>query len=174
MNQYIPDKKILRFSIAAATISLLGMVLAGWLLSSRMSLLNSEIRKTQEMSGSVEQAFKIKGQLNELDEEVKLLDSFFVKKGEEVAFIESVEKLASSTGVKLEIKNITVDSKNNSKSFKEDILVSMSSRGSYAGISSFFRKLESMPKLVSVDSYSMRLSDGGWDLDTTIMVPKLK
>jgi Tfp pilus assembly protein PilO len=174
MNRYIPDSKIFRASMLFALLSIACMVLVAWLVYSRISLLHSEIAKTQAMSGSVEQAFKIKGQLNELEEEIDTLDSFFIKKNEEVVFIESIEKLASSTGVALEIKNISVDPKSSSKDFKEDISVNVEAEGARSNLITFFKKLENMPKAVSLERFDIRSADEKWSLDLTLTVPRLK
>jgi hypothetical protein len=173
MNPYQPTKKFFTLSLSLALLSLAGLALIIWVLFSKILMINSEVQKTKQMSVSVEQAFKIKGQLNEIEDKISVLDSFFIGKNEEVQFIESLEKLASSTKVKLDIESISIDTKDK-KSLKEDLSVRLLALGSRESLMLFLRSLENFPKAIVVDRADLSKDVENWAMRLNITAYKLK
>jgi hypothetical protein len=166
MNLYEPTKKFLALSILVAVFSLAGISLITWVLFAKILMINKEVLRTNEMNISVEQAYKLKAQLNEVEDDLKTLDSFFVAPNSEIKFIEKIEAIASSTKVELDIQSISVDSKNAAKNtnFKNDILFNLEAKGEKEALITFLQSLESMPKAIFIDRADLASSEDHWTL----------
>jgi Tfp pilus assembly protein PilO len=88
------------------------------------------------------------------------LRRFFIQKGDEVKFIEQMEKVAKDSSVNFDIATIDIK-QNPDDSFKEDINVKISISGSWGNLMSFLGKLERMPFGVSIKNTTLNMKNSG-------------
>jgi Tfp pilus assembly protein PilO len=94
--------------------------------------------------------------------EVEMVRKFFVQKGDEISFIEQLEKLGNQVGLKFEITSIDVKP-NQAKNLKEDVTVRVGVDGSWENIMKFVDGLEKMSFGVMVQDLNIDTkSETGW------------
>ncbi len=141
-----------------------------------LSVVLSNFKKVQNVYGDTgsdlfkkEKALKIKSiVLNNQDNLLKL-DNFFLKKGEEVSFIESLEDFAVLNNLEMEINSI--DTKDIGGG-KEGVVINIISKGDWGNIIKFLHKLERLDVGVSVDSSQLFLDEDKWNLKIGFIVFK--
>lgn len=142
MNNWIAKNKIISLGIVAAFSLILYLV----------SLFNvfGEIKKIEdsyhnsEPELSKEKKFVAIKYITESNKEsIQTIRDFFIKKGDEVAFIKQIENIARASSIKSEISSIDIK-ENQSESLKEDVKIKMSVEGSWLNVMSFISKLEKM------------------------------
>lgn len=93
--------------------------------------------------------------------EIEKVRKFFVAKGDEVEFIESIENLAKNKGLLFEIDTISQSPTGGEK--KEDIVVKIDIEGGWGGAVSFIEELEKLPFGVSITKVELDTkSKGVW------------
>lgn len=103
-------------------------------------------------------------------ENIKTLHNFYIQKGDEVAFIENIEKLGQQTGLDFEIDSIDVLSKDSS-SFKENISVKIKIEGSWSQILRFLESLEKTYFGVSIEEVNLNADGlGDWSGHIRLLV----
>ena len=143
MNNWIPKNKIVEF---AATIALFSVILysIGLLIVFReIKKIEDFYRNTESESSKEERFLTIKSIAEANSESIQALRDFFVRKGDEVKFIEQIEGVARASGIKFEISSIDVKA-NQEDLFKEDVDVKISVEGSWKDIVYLINKLEKM------------------------------
>lgn len=169
MSNWIPKNKTVYLATASALLSMIlyfGGLYAVW----------NGIKKVEdfysgtESASAKEQKFRaIRMAADENKDSIEILRNSFVKKGDEVKFIESIEEIASSSNIKFDI--VSLDAKNDTSSFKEDIKISAKTEGSWKNTIAFLDKLEKMPFAVSIESLDLNsYSDGIWSSTIKITV----
>jgi hypothetical protein len=118
--------------------------------------LNSESESSKEKRFTV-----IKSIIETNNEPIQALQDFFIQKGDEVLFIEQIEKEARNLSVKFDID---IDIKENQADpFKEDVEVKIKINGSWRNIISFIDKLEKMPFGVLIENINLDADvSGNW------------
>jgi len=141
MDNWIPKNKIVKFAVAVALLCVV-------LYFSGLFIVLGEIKKVENLYNDTESEFSkekkfwvIKSVAEANKETIQALKDFFIKKDDEVKFIEQVEEIARSSSVKFEIAFIDIKI-NQKSSFKEDVAVKMKIEGSWGSIISFTNKLE--------------------------------
>src|SRR3989338_2485740 len=109
-NKYLPAKKDFFFALSLACLSLLGFLATIFLLNSKSGSLDAPL--------DIETVLAIKKTLAEKKVDIETLNSSFVTSSGEVAFIETVEKIAALSGVDVEIVSVDVGEYGGSKNFE--------------------------------------------------------
>lgn len=162
MKNWIPKKTTLLFTVGTA-------IFAALLYITSLAVVWWEIKrienyhKTNESKSSIEEKTRILKSVAETEKYyIDILRNFFIKKGDEVKFIEQIEKTAQESEVKFEISLIDVKP-NQVKNFKEDVTVRMNIEGPWNSIMLFVDRLEKMEFGVSVQNLNLDTkSKGDW------------
>lgn len=125
--------------------------------------LNDELKHIEEVKKSnflalenIHAASGIKNKIKQVDEVEKSFDEFFIDKENVLNFIETVEKIATTSNVSLVIENVTPDDTHTKESLSYGILnMTLSARGSYSSINSFLNNLEKLPYYVDFNGIKM-------------------
>lgn len=161
MNNWIPKNKTVYLAAVSALLSVI-------LYFGGLYIVGEGIKKVEnfysgtESASAKEQKFRaVKTVADENKDAIEILRSSFVKKGDEVKFIESIEETAASSNIKFDISSL--DAKNDASSFKEDIKITAKTEGSWKNTITFLDKIEKMPFTVSIDDVDLNsYSDGNW------------
>lgn len=126
-----------------------------------MADLKDQVAKTQVYAGNIDNALRLKREEMDFADKISLLDSFFVKNGEEPFFVEKAEKLGKDLGLKVETNSILEDKlpRNGYKTLS----VSISFSGSLSKSVQFLKSLETMPYAVSLEDVKVDQNQGGED-----------
>lgn len=162
MQNWIPKKPVLLFTVSAAVFAVLLYItslVVVWLEIKRIE----DYYKTNESKSSIEEKTRILKSIAESNKYyIDILRNFFVKKGDEVKFIEQIENTAKESEIKFEISLIDVKP-NQVKNFKEDVTVRMNIEGSWDSIMLFVDRLEKMEFGVSVQNLNLDTKlESGW------------
>jgi hypothetical protein len=162
MTKWIPKNKILKLASAAALFSLV-------LYFGVLFMVFKEIGKVEDLYSNTESEY-FKGNkfwaiqsLAETNKDaIQKLRNFFIQKGDEVGFIEQIEKEAKDSSIQFDIGSIDVrEDKENA--FKEDVEVKMMIEGPWSNMISFVDRLEKMPFGVLVKNLNLDAdSSKGW------------
>jgi len=158
----LPKNKTIMFAVALASLSIV-------LYFSGLFIVLREIKKIETAFYSTESDFykeekiRVIKSITEINKEsVKELQDFFIKKGDEVKFIEQIENVARSFAVDFEIMSINVK-ENKTASFKEDVILKMKIEGSWKEVMYFLNKLERMSFGVSIENLNLEANTpGNW------------
>lgn len=157
MKNWVPQKKLVIFTAAAAVISAtLYFVCLGAVLFEIKKVENA-YNDTESSSSRNKRAQVIKSIAETNAPYVQTLRDFFVHKGDEVRFIEQIEEIGKKSGIEFEI--FIEEKPGQSDAFKEDVLVKMSMNGSWSGIMGFLDALHKMYFGVSVQSLKLSVGD---------------
>lgn len=127
-------------------------------------------RNSESEVSKQERKWILKSALSLYAEEISTLRNLFIKKGDEVNFIEKIESLGQQSGIKFEIKSIDLKNKTED-SFKEDINIKISISGKWENILSFLDSLEKMPFGALVDSVDLDTNaPGEWEGNISLIV----
>lgn len=156
MKSWVPKNNLVAFAIASAIVCFLLYVLG-------LSLVLFEIRKIENAYNDTEssssknkraQVIKSIAETNEIY--IQTLRNFFVRKGDEVRFIEKIEEIGRQSKIAFEISSIDVKPGQND-AFKEEVLVKMKVEGSWAEIMNFLDTLDKIHFGVSVQDINLDL-----------------
>jgi Tfp pilus assembly protein PilO len=163
MNSWIPKNKIVRFAAATALLSII-LYFAGLLIVfGEIKKVENFYNDTESQYSKEEKTLAIKSIAETDKEQIQTLRDFFVKKGDEVTFIEQIEKAAKDSSIKFEISSIDIVP-NQRGSFKEDLDVKMKAQGSWQDVMFFINKLEKMPFGVLIENLNLDASaPGSWE-----------
>lgn len=170
MKNWVPSKKLLATSITVASLGVLLYVGA-------LVYLLGYIRNIENFYSDADSGFAqtakvqaVKSIVASNGAYIDTLRQFFVKKGDEVQFIENIEMLGREAGVAFEISSIKAEP-DPGTSFKENITVGINTEGSWTQIISFINKLEKAQFGAVVSD--VRLEDSGrgrWSGDIKIQI----
>lgn len=141
MHHLVPKKNLLIFSITIALVSVL-------IYFTSQFLVQKEMDKVKNAHEDIESVLYKKERINALQvlvlnnqDQIGTLREFFIKKGDEVRFIEHIESIAKESAVDFEIS--TIDFKqDDSSSITEDVVVKVGLKGSWKSLTMFVDKLE--------------------------------
>ncbi len=154
MQNWIPKKSTLIFTVGTAVFAALLYVTSLFVVWWEIKRIE-DYHKTNESKSSIEAKTRILKSVAETEKYyIDILRNFFIKKGDEVKFIEQIEKTAQESKVKFEISLIDVKP-NQVKNFKEDVTVRMNIEGSWDSIMLFVDRLEKMEFGVSVQNLNL-------------------
>ena len=143
MNSWIPKSKRVNFAVSVAVFSLI--LYAGGLLMflSQIKKIENFYYDTESESSREKRFAAIESIMEKNQESIQAVRNFFVKKGDEVVFIEQIEEMARNSHIDFEIISIDITAEQPDP-FKEDIKVRMRTEGSWQSTMSFIDKLEKM------------------------------
>lgn len=168
MKSWIPTKKIIIFSFSL-------LFLAFVLYFSSLLLLNREVNRLKFSYSDTklkvvenERVSQINAVLKENNFYIDNLNAFFISEGDEVVFIEEIEKEAKKNLSFFEIESI---SKNQSDTkFKEDVLVRLKMQGTWNGTMNFVDSLEKMSFGVLPINFVLNKQDNQWSSSLDLLV----
>ncbi|MFA6269616.1 MAG: hypothetical protein WC657_00170 [Candidatus Paceibacterota bacterium] len=162
MNNWIPKNKTVKF-VQAFALFVVALYFVG------LFFVLSEAKKVESFYGDSKSetfkeerllAIKVLAEANK--EPIQALRDFFIQKGDEVKFIESIENVARNAGVKFAITSIDIDT-SGADSFKEDVKVKMEIESTWKNTVYFLDRLKKMPFGVLIKNVSLDTSSsGGW------------
>ncbi|MEK7070357.1 MAG: hypothetical protein AAB966_00965 [Patescibacteria group bacterium] len=123
--------------------------------SSRLIQIESEVKKEELLRST-------KSLMDDTRKEREQLASFFVQPKGEVDFIEAVESLGRTAGVKLEIESVGVETlKSKTSSSTELFRLSVKTEGSWGGVIHLLTLLENMPFSILFENLNLGKISGG-------------
>lgn len=156
MNQASFLKKVIAF------LSLVSLALFG-----AIYFVYQEIKIKNEKVSSVEQDLSQKSTrydyllstkklIENIELDIKKIDNSVVGKSGDVAFIEDLELLAKSNGLKIEIESLNLenDSKNASSTITT-LKVKAKTEGDWVGMYSFVSEIESLPIKIKINRFAL-------------------
>jgi len=160
MIDWVPKKKIIRFAVITALFGIILYFGGLFIVSSKINKVENAYNSTESESYKKDKILRIKFLADTNKELIQTLQDFFVQKGDEVKFIEQIEKIARDSAINAEI--IYIETKaDQPESFKENVDVKMNVEGSWQNIMSFVDKLEKMSLGVSVEEVNLNANTPG-------------
>lgn len=162
MNNWIPKNKTVRFSVLIAFSGVL-LYFVSLFVVFRETKQIEDLYHSSESELFKEEKFRAVQSVVESNKElIQNLENFFIKKGDEVKFIEQIETAAKNSGIEFLIDSIDVASNQNDP-FKEDVKIKIKTEGSWRGTMNFIDKLEKMPFGVLIENIDLDgKSSVGW------------
>lgn len=162
MNSWIPKNKIIRFAGISALSGIILYFVGLLVVFGEIKKVENFYLNTESESSKEERTLAIKSIAESNKAQIQTLRDFFVKKGDEVTFIEQIEKVANDSSVKFDISSIDV-LPNQTDPFKEDLEVKIKVEGSWKDALSFIDRLEKMPFGVLVQNVNLNADvPGSW------------
>jgi hypothetical protein len=162
MNNWIPKNKIIKFAGATTLFSAALYFVFLFVVFGEAQKLGNFYQNTETESSKEERFLAIQSIVEINKEPLQTLENFFVKKDDEVKFIEQIEAMAGTSGIKFEITSLDVKP-NQTDSFKEDVSIKMNVEGGWKGIMSFVNRLEKMPFGVLIEDVNLDAkAPGDW------------
>lgn len=162
MNNWIPKNKIIKFAGAFALLSIALYIVALFIVFGEAKKLENFYQNTETESSKAERFLAIKSAAEANKEQIQTLADFFVKKDDEIKFIEQIETIVGTSSIKFEIASIDVKA-NQTDSIKEDVSVKVGVEGGWGEIMSFINKLEKMPFGVLIENINLDANvPGNW------------
>jgi Tfp pilus assembly protein PilO len=163
MNNWIPKNKTVRLAVSAVVLGIALYFVGLFFVLNQTKKVEDLYNNTEAKSSKGEEFLAIKSIVEANQEMIQTLRSFFIQKGDEIKFIEQIEKTAKNSDLKFDIVSIDVKENQGSSSFKEDVGVKMQIEGSWKNVASFENKLERLPFGVYVSSMNLDASvPGRW------------
>ncbi len=162
-------KKSLLIAAAFGVASLLFLGVFIYIIFGKITAVKGSQSKGVIYSQNVENVLRIKKEANKLTAETQTLDSFFIRPGEEAGFLEKVERLGKSLGLKVAIDSVTEG--------ENALNIFLKYEGPLQTNISFLKKLEGLPQAVSLSGVNMNLVEGNkaiWTGSLKLSVYKIK
>jgi hypothetical protein len=154
MNNWIPKNKFVRFAAIAAILSFILYPLFLFIIIQKTNEIENSYRNTESASSKEERARALKSIAEANKELIQTLQDFLIQKGDEVKFIEQIEKIGRKSSVQFEISSINTKA-SQTNPFKEDIAIKMNTEGPWTNIMNFIDILEKMPFGVSIGNVNL-------------------
>lgn len=100
----------------------------------------------------------VKISLDENKDFISQIDTFFIAKDGVVSFINTLERLGQSTGLKINIQSVSVEPGSDPKDFKEGLKLKIETEGGWQDSSRFLSIIENLPYRLVVNSASVILN----------------
>jgi hypothetical protein len=160
MNNLIPKEKIVKLAIAVASLSVV-LYFGGLLVViQETKKVENLYNDTESESSKGKKFWAIKSIAETNAGAIQALRNFFIKKNDDVKFIEQIESTARNSGIGFEIASIDVKP-NQANLPKEDIEVKMAISGSWRETMRFVDSLEKMSFGVSVENINLDANGSG-------------
>lgn len=141
MKNWIPKKTLLTFLASAAAVSLLLYSTGLFLVLREIKKIENSYKDTESSSSKERRAHALKSIAEVNKDSIQILRDFFVKKGDEVQFIEKIEEIAESSKINFEIYSIN-PKEDKENSFTEDIEMTIKIEGSWNNVITFMNSLD--------------------------------
>lgn len=162
MNNWIPKNKTIEFIATLAFLSVALYFIGLFVVLNEIKKVKDFYTNTESESSKEQRFLAIKSIAEKNEETIQFLRSFFVKKGDEVMFIEKIEETAKISSIEFEI--IAIDVKPNQEdTFKENIDLKMRIAGTWDNLILFIDNLEKMNFGVLIKNINLGVKDtDGW------------
>ena len=161
MNSWIPKNKIVKLAISMAFLSILLYIVGFYFVAGQAKKVEDFYNNIESKSFEGNKISAIKFAADTNSGNIQSARSFFVQKGDEVKFIEEIEKAAKDSELKFEISSIDV--KNDiEQQFSDNIEVRMQVEGSWDNIFSMLNSLERLPFGVLINDVNLDTSGEGY------------
>ena len=157
MNNLIPQNKFVTFAIVIASLSIILYFVGLFVVLGEKKEIENSYYDIESKSSEEERIRIVKYIAETNKEPIQTLQDYFIQKGDEVKFIEQIEKVARVSGIKFDIISIDIKA-NQANSFKENVNIKMKLEGSWRNIIYFIDKLEKMPFGVLIEGMSLDTS----------------
>ena len=177
MNKYIPTKKDLVTSIAAAIAGLGVLIFSIIIVTAKVHSINQGLSEVRQVTQGMDKTYLIKKDLADYKDQISTIDLFFLKPGDEIGFIEKLETVATTSRVKLEISSIsdTKDSKKATSESVDTLTLKAHLEGGLDQIADFLKKVENLKLATSIGNVELSQMTGlVWRGDLEISVLKTK
>lgn len=162
MNNWVPKNKTLRAAMVTAGFAALLYVAGFVVVFLNIKRAENFYQNSESETSRSEKISTIKSVVEANKDPLSVVDSFFIKSGEEVEVIENIENVARVSGVDFSIVSIDESIKEENQ-FVENLRVKIEVSGSWRNISVFLHKLERMPFGVILNKADLNVSnEGGW------------
>lgn len=153
MNSWIPKKNIVRVTMIIAGLITLAYFVCLLVLFNKAREINTAHQDINSDSFKQEKFEAIKNIISNNTDSIQNVENFFVKKGDEVKFIEQIESLAGKFDLNFEMSSIeaNIDPGN----LKEDIEMNIKISGSWSNVMKFINNLKKMPFGVSISQVNL-------------------
>ena len=160
-------------------LSIITVLLLAFIIYFKLHL-NEELKYIEEVKKNnfialenIHEASGLKNKVKEVDEVEEIFDEFFIDKNNVLGFIETIEKIATTSNVSLVIENVTPDDTHINESLPYGILnMTLTARGSYDSINMFLKNLEKLPYYVDFNGIKMvaigEKGNSEWSINMTL------
>ncbi|NLE07267.1 MAG: type 4a pilus biogenesis protein PilO [Parcubacteria group bacterium] len=175
MNSWIPKNIIVKLTVGMVVLSVLLYLTSLFFVTRQTKKVENLYVDMKSKSFESEKIQAIKSTLGSYNSNLQILRDFFVKKGDEVKFIEEIERVAKDADVKFEISAINVKS-GDEQSLNDDIDVRMEIEGPWNDVIKTIDNLERLPFGVLVDNLNINTvgGEGYWSGSISFRVFKEK
>lgn len=161
MNSFLIQSKTIKTMIVLTCLSVLVYTVGLIFLFSKIKEVEDFYYNSGSESFKQQKFLTIKPIFEANKEGIEILRNLFIKKNDEVGFINQLESLAKKSQIKFEILNIDVEKKEGLNF--ESLNVQMNIEGNWNDVVAFVYKLEKMDLALFVDKISLdKLSSGSW------------
>jgi hypothetical protein len=158
MNTWIPKNKIVKV-VAGILLASVVLYFGGLFIAlKQINKVESLYNNTESESSKNDKLSAIKTLAEANQDGIATLRNFFIKKDDEVKFIEQIEMAAKNSSIKSEITSIDVKTEEIQSPFKEDVEVKMNIEGPWGNVMTFMDKLERLPFGVEVENMNFDAS----------------
>lgn len=160
MNSWIPKTNTI---IVASSLLLISVLIYGvslLVINNKINAIELAYSNTANILAVEEEARGLKVVADENRERIDFVNKFFVEKGDEVVFIEDIERLARSIGIKFNIVSISPVKPISDDVESKEISIKMNIDGSWNNIMKFLDGLEKLPFGVSIQNFSLDKPSG--------------
>jgi Tfp pilus assembly protein PilO len=162
MNNWVPKNKTLRAAIVTAGFAVLLYVAGFVVVFLNIKRAENFYQNSESETARSEKIAAIKSVVEANKDSLSVVDSFFIKSGEEVGVIENIERVAKESGVEFSIVSIDESTKEENQ-FTESLRVKIEVSGSWRNVSVFLHQLERMPFGVILNKVDLNVSnEEGW------------
>ncbi len=154
--------------IIVILINILALCLWFYLLSfikEQSNMINDEREKLAMNEKELQNATSLKGLINEINDDKKIIDTFFINKESAINFIENLESIARQTGASVKIENANIEGAGgDSFSFQINL------EGEFRQIFQYLILMENTHYLIDVKKTTLIKSDKNWQADFEILL----
>lgn len=171
MNSWIPNKKIIVASSLTLFVCIVVYISFFILLKRKVHSIEVAYSNTASILSLEEQARVNRFIALENKDNIDFINQYFIERGDEVLFIEDIEKYARSLNLKFDIVSISPVKPTSSEVAIKETLVKMNLEGSWQNLIVFLDGLYKLPFGVSVQNFGFdKASNGIWGLTIEFVV----
>jgi len=174
MSELIPKKNKFLFALALATFGLLVYLAGLFIVQGKIGEIETLYKDTESDVFKEERVRVLTKEALEHADDIELVRSFFVKPGDELHFIETIEELGKETGVSFDLGSIGGEKVEQSNPTKEDLNIRIEVEGSWANIVSFSHGLERLSFGSEIKSMELNADGSRWSGFINLVVFKEK
>jgi len=161
MKEWMPKNNIIKFFTIATALIFIMYITGIFVVFAGIQKVRNFYNSIESESTKENKILAIKSAIEENKEDIEKIRNFFIQKGDEVKFIEQIEKTAKGLGVRFEIDSIEVKSPEEG-SLKENVEIRADVLGNWNNIFRFLDKLNKMPFGVTLQNFELMASRGEW------------